>query len=42
MAARHLPDVTIVADAGMISDANMKAIEVGSMVFVSARLPPSR
>jgi hypothetical protein len=27
MAAHQLPDVTVVADAGMISDANMKAIE---------------
>jgi transposase len=26
-AAHQLPDVTVVADAGMISDANMKAIE---------------
>ena len=27
MAARNLPDVTVVADAGMVPDANQEAIE---------------
>ena len=31
MAAHELPDVTVVADAGMISDANMKAIEAAGL-----------
>src|SRR6516164_2765118 len=34
MAAHQLPDVTIVADAGMISDANMKAIEAAGLSFI--------
>jgi transposase len=34
IAARQLPDVTVVADAGMISDANMKAIEAAGLSFV--------
>jgi len=34
MAARRLPDVTVVADAGMISDANMKAIEAEGLSFI--------
>jgi hypothetical protein len=34
MAARRLPDVTVVADAGMISDANMKAIEAAGLSFI--------
>lgn len=34
MAARQLPDVTVVADAGMISDANMKAIEAAGLSFI--------
>jgi hypothetical protein len=34
MAAHELPDVTIVADAGMISDANMKAIEAAGLSFI--------
>ena len=33
MAAHHLPDVTVVADAGMISDANQKAIEEAGLSF---------
>jgi hypothetical protein len=33
-AAHHLPDVTVVADAGMISDANMKAIEAVGLSFI--------
>jgi hypothetical protein len=31
MAARRLPDVTVVADAGMISEANQKAIEAAGL-----------
>jgi hypothetical protein len=34
MAAHSLPDVTVVADAGMISDANMKAIEAAELSFI--------
>ncbi|MGH3298257.1 MAG: IS1634 family transposase, partial [Trebonia sp.] len=34
MAAHKLPDVTVVADAGMISDANMKAIEAAGLSFI--------
>ena len=34
MAAHELPDVTVVADAGMISDANMKAIEAAGLSFI--------
>jgi hypothetical protein len=34
MAAHQLPDVTVVADAGMISDANMKAIEAAELSFI--------
>jgi hypothetical protein len=34
MAAHALPDVTVVADAGMISDANMKAIEAAGLSFI--------
>jgi hypothetical protein len=34
MAARQLPDVTVVADAGMICDANMKAIEAAGLSFI--------
>jgi hypothetical protein len=34
MAAHGLPDVTVVADAGMISDANMKAIEAAGLSFI--------
>ena len=32
MAAHQLPDVTVVADAGMISEANQKAIEAAGPV----------
>src|SRR4029453_17106468 len=40
MAAHQLPDVTIVADAGMISDANKKAIEAAGLSFIlGARIP---
>jgi hypothetical protein len=34
MVAHQLPDVTVVADAGMISDANMKAIEAAELSFI--------
>ena len=32
--ARQLPDVTVVADAGMISEANQKAIEAAGLSFI--------
>jgi transposase len=35
MAARRLPDVTVVADAGMVSDANRKAIEAEACLSFS-------
>jgi hypothetical protein len=34
MAARRLPDVTVVADAGMISEASQKAIEAAGLSFI--------
>jgi Transposase DDE domain len=34
MAAHTLPDVTIVADAGMVSEANQKAIETAGLSFI--------
>jgi hypothetical protein len=34
MAARQLPGVTVVADAGMISEENMKAIEAAGLSFI--------
>ena len=34
MKAHQLPDVTVVAGAGMISDADMKAIEAGNLSFI--------
>src|SRR5579875_3341465 len=34
MAAHHLADVTVVADAGMISEANQKAIEAAGLSFI--------
>ncbi|MFB6392393.1 IS1634 family transposase [Polymorphospora lycopeni] len=40
MAAHQLPDVTIVADAGMVSAANQKAIEEAGLSFIlGARIP---
>lgn len=40
MAAHGLPDVTIVADAGMVSAANQKAIEDAGLSFIiGARMP---
>ena len=34
MAAYQLPDVTVVADAGMVSEANQKAIEAAGLSFI--------
>jgi Transposase DDE domain len=40
MAAHDLPDVTIVADAGMVSDANRRDIEKAGLSFIlGARIP---
>jgi hypothetical protein len=40
MTAHQLPDVTIVADAGMISEANQKEIEAAGLSFIlGARIP---
>ena len=40
MAAHHLSDVTVVADAGMVSDANKCAIEAAGLSFIlGARIP---
>jgi hypothetical protein len=40
MAAHQLPDVTVVADAGMISAANQRAIEQAGLSFIlGARIP---
>src|ERR1700733_13375524 len=40
MAAHHLADVTIVADAGMISEANQHAIEDAGLSFIlGTRIP---
>jgi hypothetical protein len=40
MAAHQLPDVTVVADAGMISEANQKAIEAARLSFVLGMKTP--
>jgi hypothetical protein len=40
MTAHDLPDVTVVADAGMVSDANKRAIEDTGLSFIlGARIP---
>jgi hypothetical protein len=40
MAAHQLPDVTRVADAGMVSEANQKAIEAAGLSFIlGAKIP---
>ena len=40
MAAHQLADVTIVADAGMVSEANRKAVEAAGLSFIlGARIP---
>jgi hypothetical protein len=40
MAAHQLPDVTVVADAGMVSEANQKAIEAAGLSFISGMKIP--
>ena len=42
MAAHRLPDVTVVADAGMISEANQKAIEAAGLVVHPRHEDPRR
>lgn len=40
MAAHQLPDVTVVADAGMVSEANQKQIEAAGLSFIlGPRIP---
>jgi hypothetical protein len=40
MAAHQLPDVTVVADAGMVSEANQKQIEAAGLSFIlGLRIP---
>lgn len=40
MSAHRLPDVTVVADAGMISEANQKAIQAARLSFIlGMRIP---
>ena len=40
MAAHQLPDVTVVADAGMVSEANQKEIEAAGLSYIlGARIP---
>jgi Transposase DDE domain len=40
MAAHQLPDVTVVADAGMVSEANQKQIETAGLSFIlGAKIP---
>lgn len=40
MAAHDLPDVTVVAYAGMVSESNQKAIEVAGLSFIlGAKIP---
>jgi hypothetical protein len=34
MTAHHLPDVTVMTDAEMISEANQKAIEAAGLSFI--------
>jgi hypothetical protein len=40
MTAHNLPDVTVVADAGMVSDANQRAIEDGGLSFILGACVP--
>jgi Transposase DDE domain len=43
MAAHRLPDVTVVADAGMVSEAHQKAIEAAGLSFIlGAKIPHER
>ncbi len=40
MAARRLPDVTVVTDAGMVNEANQKAVEAAGLSFIlGMRIP---
>jgi transposase len=40
MKAHQLPDVTVVADAGMVSAANQQAVEAAGLSFIlGARIP---
>ena len=40
MAAHNLPDVTVVADAGMISEANQQALEAAGLSYIlGAKIP---
>ena len=40
MAAHQLPDLTVVADAGMVSEANQKQIEAAGLSFIlGAKIP---
>ena len=40
MAAHQLPDVTVVADTGMVSEANQKQIEAAGLSFIlGAKIP---
>ena len=38
-AAHGLPEVTVVADAGMLSEANLKDLEDAGLTFIVARMP---
>jgi hypothetical protein len=40
MAAHQLPDVTVVADAGMVSEANQKEIEAAGLSFILGQRIP--
>jgi hypothetical protein len=40
MAAHQLPDVTVVADAGMVSEANQKQIEAAGLSFILGKRIP--
>ncbi len=40
MAAHRLPDVTVVADAGMVSEANQKEIEAAGLSFILGKRIP--
>jgi hypothetical protein len=40
MTAHKIPDVTVVADAGMVSEANQKAIEAAGLSFILAMKIP--
>jgi hypothetical protein len=41
MAAHRLPGVTVVADAGMVSEANQRAIEAAGLSFIGLRHQPA-